>query len=132
MKCHKFIFLKGFGVIRYPTKNGVRQAPYQAFIQPIRFRKSFIVRKYAHVTKVGQVKLTPRELVGKTELNCALTQILMNEANEVYGVQYDRHGSTHVAYAKKEVILSAGTITTPRILMLSGIGPAEHLQELGV
>jgi len=49
-----------------------------------------------------------------------------------YGVEYDRHGEKRTAFARKEVIVSAGTITTPRILMLSGIGPADHLRELGV
>jgi len=50
----------------------------------------------------------------------------------VYGVQYERHGITYSALANMETILSAGTIGTPKILLLSGIGPRKYLQEVGI
>ena len=43
-----------------------------------------------------------------------------------------RRGQTIRANADREVIVSAGTFNTPQILMLSGIGPAEHLREIGI
>ncbi len=48
------------------------------------------------------------------------------------GVEYDRHGMRKVATATKEVVLSAGAINTPKILMLSGIGPKAHLESFQV
>jgi len=53
-------------------------------------------------------------------------------ANEAYGVEYERHRVRKIAYASKEVVLSAGSVHSPQILMLSGIGPREHLELLGV
>ena len=44
-------------------------------------------------------------------------------------MQFDRHGQYFEAYARKEVIISAGAINTPKILMLSGIGPKAHLED---
>ena len=41
-------------------------------------------------------------------------------------------GETHVLEARKEVILSAGAFQSPQLLMLSGIGPADHLASVGV
>jgi len=52
--------------------------------------------------------------------------------NEAYGVEFERHGRRRVAYATKEIILSAGSLDSAKILMLSGIGPEEHLHSLGV
>jgi len=52
--------------------------------------------------------------------------------NTAFGVEYDRHGLKRYAYATKEVIISAGTVETAKLLMLSGIGPKTHLADLGV
>jgi len=45
-----------------------------------------------------------------------------------YGVQYKHNGKYKIAHAHHEVILSAGAIMSPQILMVSGIGPADHLR----
>lgn len=49
------------------------------------------------------------------------------------GVEYKLQGEGykhfHIAYAAKEVVLSCGTVGTPQLLMLSGIGPKQHLRE---
>jgi len=49
-----------------------------------------------------------------------------------YGVQYKRLGKSKMAFATKEVILSAGTIQSAKILMHSGVGPKKDLKKLGV
>ena len=46
-------------------------------------------------------------------------------------MEYEQGGETKVAHADK-VILSGGAINSPQLLMLSGVGPAEHLREVGV
>lgn len=62
-----------------------------------------------------------------------VTKIIINPAtNQVTGVQFLRDGRMHLAHAKREVILSAGSIGSPQLLMLSGVGPQEHLQRLGI
>jgi choline dehydrogenase-like flavoprotein len=57
---------------------------------------------------------------------------LVIEKGRVRGVKYIRRGQTHEVRVEREVILSAGVIGTPQILMLSGIGPADELQRLGI
>ncbi|GLG96672.1 Glucose dehydrogenase [FAD, quinone] [Gryllus bimaculatus] len=57
---------------------------------------------------------------------------LVLEGVRARGVRYERGGHEHVAYATREVILSAGAVNSPAILMHSGIGPADHLQQLGI
>lgn len=59
------------------------------------------------------------------------TRILFT-GDRATGVEYVRHGRVERAYAGSEVILSAGAIVSPQLLMLSGIGPAEHLREHGI
>ncbi|KAL4220286.1 hypothetical protein ACF0H5_020694 [Mactra antiquata] len=48
------------------------------------------------------------------------------------GVSYIKDNRKHYVRAKKEIILSAGSINSPQILMLSGIGPRNHLEEVGI
>ena len=48
------------------------------------------------------------------------------------GVTYQRHGQTQTAQAGREVLLSAGAFQSPQLLMLSGLGPADHLREHGI
>ncbi len=55
------------------------------------------------------------------------------EGSRATGVRYkDKRGKEQVARASREVLLSAGAYGSPQLLMLSGIGPADHLQEVGV
>lgn len=46
-------------------------------------------------------------------------------------MEYERDGTLRRLMAKEEVILSAGTVQSPQILLLSGVGPIEHLTKVG-
>jgi choline dehydrogenase len=67
-----------------------------------------------------------------TVLTGALVTGVTIEGGEATGVSYLRHGETHTERANAEVILSGGAINSPQLLMLSGIGPADHLIESGI
>jgi choline dehydrogenase len=54
------------------------------------------------------------------------------EGGRAAGVRYLQRGTEETAYAQGEVILSAGAVGSPQLLMLSGIGPADHLREAGI
>jgi choline oxidase len=66
--------------------------------------------------------------------DCWVSEILFDEANNATGVRYQRPDLTgyDTVSARREVIVTAGSIDTPKLLMLSGIGPTAHLRELGV
>ncbi|XP_017765067.1 PREDICTED: glucose dehydrogenase [FAD, quinone]-like [Eufriesea mexicana] len=62
-----------------------------------------------------------------------VTKILIDESNKrVYGVEYAENKQRKRVFCSKEVILSAGTIDSAKLLMLSGIGPRDHLEELDI
>ncbi len=59
-------------------------------------------------------------------------QVLFDAPKRATGVEYLVSGRYATVHARREVILSAGAIDTPTLLMLSGIGPAEHLRDVGI
>ncbi|CAH0548918.1 unnamed protein product [Brassicogethes aeneus] len=100
----------GFGLFQFTIRRGARCSTAKSFLRPVRLRKNLHISLFTHVTRVL--------IDGKTK--------------RAYGVEYIKNGKKQVVLAKKEVILSAGAINSPHLLMLSGVGPAEHLQEKGV
>lgn len=62
----------------------------------------------------------------------ALTTRVLLEKGRATGVAYLHDGRVRHAWADAEVVLSGGAINSPQLLMLSGIGPAEHLSEVGI
>ena len=80
-----------------------------AYLYPIKKRKNLHVKKDAMVTK-----------------------ILMDYYNRVTGVEFSSQYKNYRVRARKEVILSAGAINSPQLLMLSGIGPTNHLASVGI
>ncbi len=67
-----------------------------------------------------------------TILTDALVERILFEDDRVWGVAYQRDGKAREIKAKRAVILAGGAFQTPQLLMLSGIGPAEHLKEMGL
>ncbi|XP_034936847.1 glucose dehydrogenase [FAD, quinone]-like [Chelonus insularis] len=61
-----------------------------------------------------------------------VTKILIDDNQRAYGVEYEKNGVKRIVRASKEIISSAGTIDSAKLLMLSGIGPRDHLEELGI
>jgi choline dehydrogenase len=70
----------------------------------------------------GNITLLTRAQVLKIDIN----------GHSVSGVTFQHKGKIHSVEANKEVILSGGAINSPHLLMLSGIGPSEHLKEHGI
>ncbi|XP_050713696.1 glucose dehydrogenase [FAD, quinone]-like [Eriocheir sinensis] len=61
-------------------------------------------------------------------INAVVTQVLFDEKKRAVGVKFLHDGQEKRVAARREVILSAGALNSPRLLMLSGVGPAEHLR----
>jgi len=98
----------GFGLYQVTQRDGRRCSTASAYLKPARDRKNLHVRTHALVERV-----------------------LLDHGRAV-GVQlrHGRHASERIEAG--EVILAAGAINTPHLLMLSGIGPADHLREHGI
>lgn len=74
-------------------------------------------------------------MINNSNLNITLQSLVTKviiENETAVAVQFVKNGQYYIANASKEVILSAGTIGTPQILMLSGIGPASELEALDI
>ena len=83
---------------------------------------------------VAKAYLTPH--LGRPNLQvitgAQATRIVFDEQRRATGVQYLQGGQTCSVQATREVLLSAGALLSPQLLMLSGIGPGQHLQQQGI
>ena len=98
----------GFGLYQVTQKNGERWSAARAYVEPASSRPNFTV------------------------LTEALTEKIIIEEGRAVGVQIRQGKASRTIRARGSVILSAGAFNSPQILMLSGIGPAEHLKEHGI
>jgi choline dehydrogenase len=62
----------------------------------------------------------------------AIARRIVFDGRRAVGVEIAQHGTTRIERAAAEVIVSASTFNSPKLLMLSGIGPGAHLRELGI
>ena len=94
----------------FMVAQGSRCSTAKGFLRPVKWRKNLHVALEAHVTKI----------------------LIDPSSKRTYGVEFVRNGETLRILAKKEVIVSAGAVNSPQLLMLSGIGPREHLSQHGI
>ncbi len=76
--------------------------------------------------------LRPALKTGRLTLIRALARRILFQDKRAHGVEIERQGRIEAIRAKREVIISASSINTPKLLMLSGIGPADHLRQHGI
>ncbi|GAB0087274.1 GMC_oxred_C domain-containing protein [Sergentomyia squamirostris] len=101
----------GTSRIQTTTKNGQRHSTASAFLKPIAKK-----RPNLHIVAGARV-----------------TKLLIDPYKKIaFGCIFLRNNKFHRVYASREVVLSASTFNSPQLLMLSGIGPAEHLKHINV
>ena len=89
-------------------KGGERWNAARAYIDPHRHQDNLSIITHAHATQI------------------------MMDGKRAVGIRYRVKGVQHEVRARKEVILSGGAFGSPQLLMLSGIGPALHLHDMGI
>ncbi|SOC86332.1 choline dehydrogenase [Ensifer adhaerens] len=98
---------EGFGLMEQTIHEGKRWSAASAYLKP--------------ALKRPNVDL----------LRCFARRVVF-EGKRAVGVEVDRGGKIEVVRANREVIVSASSFNSPKLLMLSGIGPAAHLKEMGI
>ncbi len=99
---------EGGSLFPVTQKNGLRHSAAAAYLTPIKGRENLTIITTAHIARV------------------------LLSGNKASGVEYIKGNKKHTIKARKEVILSGGAFGSPQILMLSGIGPDEELNQHGI
>ncbi|HQS48898.1 MAG: choline dehydrogenase [Rhizobiales bacterium 24-66-13] len=99
---------EGVGYFQLTTRNGMRVSAAKAYLAPARARPNLTIFTEAQARRV------------------------LFEGMRASGVELSIGGGIKTLKARRGVILSAGAVQSPQLLMLSGIGPAAHLQEHGI
>jgi choline dehydrogenase len=100
--------IEGVGLYQINTQGGFRMSAARAYLKPARRRPNLRIATEALATRV------------------------LFEGKRAVGIAYEQHGQKHEARAAREVILSGGSINSPQLLQLSGIGPADVLRGCGI
>ncbi len=101
----------GVSYVQRLVRNGRRFSSARAFLHPAMKRPNLAVRTHAHATEI------------------------IFESKRAVGVRYSkggRGGTPTEVHARKEVILCGGTVNSPQLLQVSGVGPSALLQSLGI
>jgi 4-pyridoxate dehydrogenase len=99
---------EGFGRSQYTIRDGRRSSASRAYLHPVMHRPN--------------LKLETKALALKISF----------QGRRATGLEYLQRGSVRRVHAAREVIISAGAFNSPQLLMLSGIGPADHLKAMGI
>jgi choline dehydrogenase len=99
---------EGVGIYQINTKNGWRMSAAKAFLKPALKRTNLMLFTRAQATRV------------------------LLSGRRATGIEVMRRGRRSALVARREVILAAGSLNSPQLLQLSGIGPAAHLKSLGI
>jgi 4-pyridoxate dehydrogenase len=100
---------EGFGRSQYTIRDGRRSSSARAYLRPARKRANLTIVTGAHATRV------------------------LMRGTRAIGVEFLKaSGDLIAAHAARDVILASGTFNSPQLLMLSGIGPAAHLRQVGI
>jgi choline dehydrogenase len=99
---------EGVGFTQFNIDNGLRASTARTYLKRAKRRKNFTLLMNARVRRV------------------------VLEGKRAVGVEYQKDGRTTTVRCRREVIVSAGAIASPKLLMLSGIGPLAHLREMGI
>jgi len=99
---------EGVGFYQVTQRGGRRCSCATAYLRPVRSRVNLEIRT-----------------------GCAATRIIL-AGNRAQGVEYTHAGALQRVHAEREVVLAAGSIGSPQLLLLSGIGPADELGDLGI
>ena len=98
----------GFGRSQYSIRDGKRCSAAVGYLHPAMKRKNLSVEVRALVARITM------------------------QGKRATGVEYEKGGQVLRAHAAREVILCGGAFNSPQVLMLSGIGPADHLRSVGI
>lgn len=99
---------EGFGIADCTIAEGRRHSTPRAYLEPALKRPNLLLETGAQVRRV------------------------LFDGHRAIGVEYEQHGKIRQLLARREVILSGGAFNSPQLLMLSGVGPANHLREVGI
>lgn len=99
---------EGAGIFQTTQKNGARWSTVNAYLKPALGRPNLTVRPQTQVARI------------------------VIEKGRAVGVAYLVNGQVETVRANREVLICGGAINSPQLLMLSGVGPAEHLREMGI